>query len=192
MTAKLSKLTYIFVLFEFDIEGLEAFALAANEALQGKTVLLAFADDGVIWGRFEEDSLHTSGEFFPDVSPPLRKETLQQMHIFNVKGEIRLWRTQEGFRAVYIHDTESEHEQALDESYLLWGTRYHKTKSGFSLVSEGERGFFHAPPLLLMPGVFTPQSHPLRLCIRHYLDFDETGSAYITLSRLVALEGGQA
>jgi len=176
----------------FNAEHLEDACLRFASMLGGEAYLLAFADDGVFWGRVRRDELHTSHDVFPQISPPLQRDTLQQMHLFNPNGEIRVWRTPDGLKAVHIGDKVSEEPDVLDETYLLWGTHHISDKQGFTMVSEGSRGFTHAVPLVLDKSLFTNEKrHPLKLHVRHYLKYDDTGSAYIALTRLVDLEGGQ-
>jgi len=147
--------------------------------------LLAFADDGIIWGYISNNQVHLSSEAFPTVSPPLREETLQQAHLFGPTGEVRLWRSpHEGWQAVLIQDQPSEQEDALDEFYFLWGAPGDESAQGFTLLLEKGRGFRQAVPL-------TDTAKVVKLHVRHYLAYDDTtGSAYIALSRLVSLEGG--
>ncbi len=46
---------------------------------------LAHADDGVIWGRIRNGQLVISSNIFPDISPSLRTETLQQARFLESK-----------------------------------------------------------------------------------------------------------
>ena len=56
--------------------------------------LLAHAEDGVIWGKFENDKLKTADIVFPEDCPKLRLLTLQQCRIFGESGEILLWKVE--------------------------------------------------------------------------------------------------
>ena len=160
--------------------------------LGSQAFLLAFADDGVIWGRVEDGTLPLSSQAFPQISPPLRRSTIQHLHIFNQnQGEIRLWRDKNTLRAVHITDHPASNPDAMDESYILWGTRAVATKDGFTLVEEGLRGFRHAVPIQIDSPYFK-NGHPLRLEVRHYLAYDETGSATIALTRLLTVKGVKA
>ncbi len=164
-----------------------AWLIEQAPAIGNSPYLLAFADDGVIWGYVSNNRLHLSGDAFPRVSPPLRGETLQQAHLFGPEGEIRLWRSANGsWHVVLIKDRPSENEDALDEYYLLWGAPTADCKKGFTLLVESGRGFRQAVPITKVSGV-------VKLHVRHYLVYDDTtGSAYVALSRLVSLEGGAA
>ncbi|MBD2139030.1 hypothetical protein H6F32_15955 [Anabaena sp. FACHB-1237] len=72
--------------------------------------LLAHADDGVIWGKFQHGNgkLITTTEpikLFPECDFPLfREETLQQCRIFGDNSEVIIWKTDEGFKARLIQD----------------------------------------------------------------------------------------
>lgn len=61
----------------------------------GLHFLLAHADDGVIWGRVDNDGLHTSHRIAAQ-SPQLRAVTLQQCRLFGPAGELLVWRDQTG------------------------------------------------------------------------------------------------
>lgn len=58
--------------------------------------LLAHADDGVIWGRLDDERLNTSHDAAPEHAPPLRTETLQTARIFGPDGELLIWRDEMG------------------------------------------------------------------------------------------------
>lgn len=154
--------------------------------------LLAHADDGVIWGKRQPDGkLVLSSDVFrdpkqyPSVAVKLRAETLQEARIFGPAGEVRLWRTAEGFEARLLTDNGVGLEALPDEGHLLWHQgRIVKVSqdSGFALLQEGARGQRHAPPVVPQGG-----RRP-KLIVRHYVDYDSEGQAYIALSRLVELK----
>jgi CRISPR-associated protein (TIGR03984 family) len=85
-----------------------------------------------------------------------------------------------------VHDGQSE---AFDEEHILWGTKVEEQSNGFSLVADGQQGLHHAVPLDLAPLNIPHREryHPLRLRLRHYLNYDSNGSVSVTMSRLVAL-----
>ena len=66
--------------------------------------LLAYADDGVIWGRLDDDGLHLSHKFAPDVSPELRAVTLRECRMFEALGELLLWREDADWRGRFVSD----------------------------------------------------------------------------------------
>lgn len=153
--------------------------------------LLAHADDGVIWGKRQQDGkLVLSSDVFddpdryPSVAVKLRAETLQEARVFGTGGEVRLWRTDKGFEARLLTDDSVGLETLSDERHLLWhqGNRVPvREEKGFALLREGARGQCHAPPLI-------PQDGRPKLIVRHYVDYDPEGQAYIALSRLVRVE----
>jgi len=157
--------------------------------------LLAHADDGVIWGRFDDDggALVTSHEAArgdgdaPAVCPPLRTATLQQARLFGAGGELLLWReggADRRLRARLIHDTErdADWQQSFDERQMLWGTGGRALDHGFFFWKHGAEGLRHALP-------FPPDRsgdddlRPRRLVVRHYLSPE--GPARVVASRLV-------
>lgn len=144
---------------------------------------LAHADDGIIWGRFQDGQLVTSDSVFPKISPPLRSITLQQARIFGHKAEVRVWRNGNKFEACRLEDHFEKDAEAFDEDYLLWGTHPDERINGFTLVSDGNQGLKHAVPIDIADAAFKT-NHPLRLQIRHYLIYDQE-QARIALSRLV-------
>ena len=170
-------------------------AWLAGQMNEQRPWLLAHADDGVIWGKRQPDGklLLSSDVFddparYPSVAVKLRIETLQEARIFGPGGEVRLWRTDEGFAARLLTDDGIGLEALPDESHLLWhqGRPVEvRPEAGFALLREGARGQRHAPPLI-------PQGRQRpRLVVKHYVDYDSEGQAYIALSRLVNLEGGK-
>jgi hypothetical protein len=62
----------------------------------GLKYLLAHADDGVIWGRLDDEELITSHDVAPEYSPPLRAATLQTVRLFARAGELFVWRDEAG------------------------------------------------------------------------------------------------
>lgn len=167
----------------------------AQPAVGKEAWLLAHADDGVIWGKLQDGKLVASNDAFFHVSPPLRIERLQEAWLFGEKAEVRIWREGKEFRAIRIEDQDLEWAEAFDEDYILWGTKIENKNKGFTLVAEGRQGLRHAVPLDLSENDFGKKGfpkHPLRLRVRHYIDYDEDGRAFIRISRLVKLwvEGG--
>ncbi|NJL63410.1 MAG: TIGR03984 family CRISPR-associated protein [Methylacidiphilales bacterium] len=149
--------------------------------------LLAHAEDGVIWGKFQSEKLITADEVFPPQFAKLRRSTLQQCRIFGENSEVMLWKTDEGFKARVIQD--EKNTDFIPENQILWGTKAEEIRNGFTLISDGSQGLRHAVPLIDI--AFNGNQNlyrPLRLCVRHYLDDDkETGLVRIYLSRLVNL-----
>ncbi len=155
-------------------------------ASDGEWLVLAHADDGVIWGRIDAGSLVVPAEH----QAQLRAETLQQCRVFNQDAEILLWRGgDDSWYARMITDSEDKDELALDEEQMLWGTKMKQSPgNGFTLVQDGAEGLAHAVPRDLSDADFRQQQRPLRLRVRHYLETDtSTGLVRIASSRLVEL-----
>lgn len=155
--------------------------------------ILAHADDGVIWGKRQDDgTLLLSGEVFADparysaVAVKLRPRTLQQVRLFGPAGEIFVWRTREGFAGRSILDGPAcNDDDVFEQVYLLWHQGQPEAmdrQAGFTLLQEGGQGPRHAPP------VIPKGSQRPRLVVRHYVAYDDQDQAYIALSRLVNLQ----
>ena len=155
------------------------------------TTLLAYADDGLVWGKVEDGRLLLSGQYFPDVSTLLRAATLQECRLFGPFAELHLWGDEgSNWQACLVRDDSGSSLEAFDEYQMLWGTKREDENGGFTLVRDGERGHRHAPPVSTDELKFSSDGprRPLRLHVRHYLAEDNnTGLAYVTLSRLVAV-----
>ena len=125
---------------------------------------------------------------YPEVAVKWRDDTLQEARIFGPGGEVRIWRTTEGFEARLLTDTGVGLEALPEEKHLLWHQGNPvavRQEEGFALLQEGARGQRHAPPVI-------PQDKQRpKLVVKHYVDYDTEGQAYIALSRLVNLEGGR-
>jgi len=152
--------------------------------------LLAHADDGVIWGKVDDNGqLVTSDSVALGVSPPLRSDTLQQARLFSENAELLLWRDGDNqLRSRLIRkplDGETlTFTDAIDEPQMLWGTDPQPLDNGFTLMSDGAQGMRHAVPLVVS-GTFDEQTRPLRLWVRHYVGEDANGFARIVASRLL-------
>jgi CRISPR-associated protein (TIGR03984 family) len=153
--------------------------------------LLAFADDGVIWGSFSEGVLNLSGDAI-SIAPPLRAETLQTARLFSENAELLLWRDGDlQWNARLIQDNaaaeETQWREAIDEMHILWGTKAERRNDDFALMSDGSQGLRHIVPIGIN-GNYDERSRPLRLHVRHYLSEDEeTGFVRIVASRLLDL-----
>lgn len=179
--------------------------------------LLAHADDGVIWGRLDNGKLITSSEVNPSkvqVSPPLRGKTLLQACLFSSHGELLLWRDGDNcWRARIIRDAANgekpDWDDAIDEYQILWGNNARPLRDGFTLMNDGSQGLRHIVPLKVT--VIIKGSRPLRLKVRHYIQYDNDdnkdnkvdrakdkftgrigGYARIVSSRLLDLTGGES
>lgn len=149
---------------------------------RGLRYFLAHDYDGVIWGFIENGEMKLSGEAFSEVAVPLRILTLQEARLFGEAGELLVWRGQEAWNGRFLSD---DGEDILgDEVHRLWGTASDPPgpQDGFTLMRDGVQDLLHAPPLTL------PRDARATLTVRHYLDYDDQGQAYIALSRLVSVQ----
>ncbi|MEA5515829.1 CRISPR-associated protein Csx19 [Nodularia sp. UHCC 0506] len=154
--------------------------------------LLAHADDGVIWGKFQDGELITTTKpvkLFPECDfPLLREKTLQQCRIFGDKSEVMIWKIEGGFKARLIQDKNLENDDYITENQILWGTHGKHHENGFTLLWDGSQGLKHAVPFTdIELGKKGELKNKVRLIVRHYIDFDDSGVARIYLSRLVDL-----
>ncbi|MBD2483319.1 CRISPR-associated protein Csx19 [Planktothrix sp. FACHB-1365] len=164
--------------------------------------LLAHAEDGVIWGRFDTDSgsLITAREVFPECNfPELRLNTLQQCRIFGKAGEVLLWNSNGKWRSRLILETKAselitkKQIGVIPESQILWGTKGQENKEhSFTLLSDGSQGLKHAVP---RTGINFDRNEnekqpkrPVKLEVHHYFCYDSDGVARIFISRLVSLK----
>jgi CRISPR-associated protein (TIGR03984 family) len=162
--------------------------------------LLAHAEDGVIWGKFEMSTgtLKTAREVFPECNfPELRLNTLQQCRIFGKLGEVLLWNSNGKWRSRLILETKAseliteEQIGLIPESQILWGTEGQENKEyGFTLLSDGSQGLKHAVPLININFEKDDKAlkRPVKLEVHHYFCCDSDGVARIFISRLVSIE----
>lgn len=160
-------------------------ALAEQAAQLNNAILLAYAEDGVIWGTLAGGVLKTAHEASPDLGAALRPETLLELRLFNSQKEWHAWTTPTGWQALTVSDGSGASMEFYDEALLLWGTDpAGAAVGGFYPVQEADLGIRHAPPKPLNG------RHSLRLVLRHYLTTDDQGAVQVQISRLVALQNG--
>jgi len=151
--------------------------------------ILAYADDGVIWGIINNGFPKFSCNVFPKVSPPFRASTLQQLRIFNKEMELRVWRRESLFDGYSLRD--GNIKETRDEDYILLGNKIEEIKDGFTLLPDGSRGLRHAVPIDISDLMNNAKSNKfqLTLTVRHYIDYEEdNGQAYISSSRMLGLK----
>lgn len=187
-------------------------AQANGQHMEAPCYLLAHATDGVIWGRLDENNrLVTSHDALQNAKarekwdgprlknakgslPRLQAETVQQVRLFNEESELYLWRDGDGNwngRWLQNVDEAGSWSESFDEPQLLWGTHGTPLADDFTLLEDGAQGLYHAVPIPLQldnDPKKLGETRPPWLFVRHYLDYDEQGQAYIALSRLVALK----
>lgn len=173
-----------------------------DAAPEGATELvwaLAHCDDGVTWGRYDSGvrAWRLGNQVAPEVSPPIRSETLQELRLFGEGGEVLIWRTDAGLQGRVLREAsptadrsdEVNPHRPSDESRVLRGTR---------VVADCDHAFTH-----IGDGTGAEQVLPLaanneqlrdakvRLDVRHYYEVDGgTGVIRIAVTRLVKLTTG--
>lgn len=134
-------------------------------------VLLGTADDGVIWGRLADGKVVTSAaltipeplhrQIGSQVGAKLRRSTLQSLRVFCEARELRVWRTPEGLRAVWVEESaedEGPKVACLDDEHPLLGSEGNPGRppqlqldgTVFSIL-RGRAGEVHAPPIPYPP-----------------------------------------
>lgn len=157
---------------------------------------LAHCDDGVTWGRYDAkmNSWHLGNRAFPDLSPSVSQETLQELRLFGESGEALIWRTDSGLRGRVIGETESESARSKDtdplrpseESRLVRGNFVvARREDEFTQIGDGT-GAEQVLPLIVSTEQL--QKSQIRLVVRHYFERDpETGMIRLAATRLVRL-----
>lgn len=122
--------------------------------IQGLTFkwLLAFALDGVIWGKFDADrlimyeksDLQGYNEAIQANYTPFRSETLQQMLIFGEQAQLSIWRDDDQWCSQVIRDSAN----VIDEPQMLWGT-HAEAVADWTFLTDGNQGMHHLIPLKL-------------------------------------------
>lgn len=148
--------------------------------------LLAYADDGVIWGHWDGANLVLAKN-----GTELRGKTLQQAYFFDAKAEIRLFRDElNNWKARKISSDTSETERVLVEKQVLWGDKpddKQPTEKGFLRVLAERKGI----PSQVIPvqGELNDKTC-VRLEVHHLVEYNKDGEAYIIGSRLAGLTAG--
>ena len=172
--------------------------------------LLAYTEQGVVWGRADNGVLITAheaatkyekSEQVKPYCPALRADLLQQALLFCDSAEVLLWRDGDGqWQARLIRDAENgetpDWAEAIDEPQFLVGTDSTALNSGFRLWEDGAQGLRHALPtetsIVYKFKSADPKEkekhRPPYLKVRHYVQDDETGVARIVASRLLGFE----
>jgi len=158
--------------------------MVAQAREYGLGYLLAYADDGVIWGKFDSNGLTLAGSVFPEVHVALTAQTLERARLFGKNTEVMLWREGMALAARVIMDGSGDTVEYFDEAYWLWGTRGNlgKEQQGFTLLFEGRQDLRHAPPI-----VHLGPNERVALVVRNYLATRD-GHTYIAQTRLVDLK----
>ena len=176
---------------DFDVRNDEQLLnhLTTQAQTHGLRYLLAYHDDGVVWGRFENRQWAFSAGKFA-ISPPFRALTLQECRAFGPTAELLIWHNNGTLKASILTEGDGSKLERFSQTQLLWGDRMEAQKDGFSLLREGAQDLRHAVPLALA-NVKAGEALKarVRLTVYHYIDY-ENDQAYVRWSRLTAVEGG--
>lgn len=160
---------------------------------------LAHSDDGVTWGRLDEEAgrWRLGHDAFPDVSPPIRVEALQELRVFGAGGEVLIWRSDGGLRGRLLEDSEPGDSTGddtdplcpSDELRIVRGDRIREDASdGFTRVTDAT-GAEQVLPLTLAEAKL--RRRKVRLHVRHYWAQNvDDGTVRIAVTRLVKLTTG--
>jgi len=173
---------------------------AAPEEASGLVWALAHCDAGVPWGRSDAaaSAWRLGNREVPEVSPPVRPETLQELRLFGERSEALIWRTEAGLQGRVLGETDPAADRD-DEADPLRPSDEPRILRGGLVLAQCERGFTH-----IGDGTGAEQVLPLtasdeqlraaqvRLDVRHYYEADETGAIRIAATRLVRLTPGGA
>lgn len=169
---------------------------------QGATGLvwaLAHCDEGVTWGRFDPklNIWRLGNQVAPDVSPPIRRESLQEVRLFGQSGEVLIWRTEEGLQGRMLCDSgpSSSH---TDPSIFIPPSNESRILRGSYVIRSYEHGFSRVGDVTgaeqVLPLEVTNEqlrSGQVRLEVRHYFESDaSTGAVRVAASRLVGIIAG--
>jgi len=163
----------------------------------GAVWALGHCDDGVTWGRYDlgVSCWRFGNRFFADVSPAIRRESLQELRIFGANTEVLIWRTETRFRGRALLDNDppadrnntSDPLRPSDESRILRGDRVSATAElGFSRITD-RAGAEQVIPISVTD--LQLQERLVRVVVRHYYEQDcESGAVRIFATRLVELK----
>jgi len=171
----------------------------APEDASGLVWALAHCDDGVTWGRYDAAARawRLGDQVAPEVSPPIRPATLQELRLFGERSEVLIWRTDAGLRGRVLseaaptadRDDEANPLRPSDESRVLRGTLVvPECDHGFTRIGDGA-GAEQVLPLAASDEQL--RAAQVSLDVRHYYEADaETGAVRIAATRLVRLTPG--
>lgn len=173
--------------------------LEAQAKVYDCTTLLAHAEDGVTWGRFDVTPDKTTlltgfeaeGGGTQCYSAALNPDTLWQARLFGGHAEVLVWREQGVLNATWqarvIEDKAQVNVlycQCFDEGQLLLGSEGAPVgETGFTRMREGSAELVHVLPILVQK---VDRQHRVRLMVRHYLAQGEP-LARVAATRLVGI-----
>lgn len=148
--------------------------------------LLAYADDGVVWGKICNGKLMIANNIFGESFPKMNTKKIHFVRFFGHLAEIRVFQKDSIFSAVRLED-EPNDKLSFIRSYFLWGNSVRDVKDGWTFVEEGQHGIFQAIPIEI-PHLNDNKTTRLKIRIRYYLDFEkEHGQAKVVGNRFVGI-----
>ena len=167
---------------------------------------LAHSDDGVTWGYYSEGDKRwrLGNEVMDEISPSIRRLTLQELRLFGPLYEVLIWRVATGFCGRILRDDpglvgewdRSDPLRYAKERRILRGDRLvRELELRFTRIADGT-GAEQVVPVTVSGDAFCgSDGHrrmPLQLLVRHYYQQDPaSGAVRVAASRLVDLEGGR-
>lgn len=172
---------------------------AVPEEASGLVWALAHCDDGVTWGCYDAAARawRLGNQVAPEVSPPIRSETLQELRLFGEDGEVLIWRTDAGFQGRVLREADPAADRN-DEANPLRPLDESRVLRGALVVAQCEHGFTHigdgtGAEQVLPLAVSNEQlrNAQIRLNVCHYYESDaDTGAVRIAATRFVTLTTG--
>lgn len=152
---------------------------------------LAHCDDGVTWGRYDtgEQLWRLGNQVAPEISPPIRRDSLQELRLFSEAGEVLIWRTDAGLRGRVLREGDTSDPLPLVDPRILRGDH---------VIAPCDHDFTHVgdragAEQVLPLAVTTEQLRTGQVClaVRHYYESDaKTGAVRLAATRLVAIKLG--
>ncbi len=172
---------------------------AAPEEASGLVWALAHCDDGVTWGRYDAvaRAWRLGEHVAPEVSPPVRSETLQELRLFGEGGEVLIWRTDAGLWGRVLRETDPVADRD-DEANPLRPSNESRILRGGRVIAQCDNDFTHVGDgtgaeqvLPLAASEEQLRAAQVRLEVRHYYEeHAKTGAVRIAATRLVKLTSG--
>ena len=136
-------------------------------------------EDGIIWGKFENNVWEFSEGIAP--SPKFDLLTLLQARFFGEVAELSFWRVANRLESRLLVEGQGRDLEYFDQVQILWGNKAEPYKnSPFTRMIEGEQGLEHLVPM--------KNAKPrIGLTLRSYIDYNNQSQAYIRWHRLVNL-----
>lgn len=175
------------------------------EEVTGLVWALAHCDDGVTWGRYDDQAKtwrlgnQVSGNGKTSPSPPIRRETLQELRLFGEECEILIWRMEGDLRGRLIRETDPPVDRD-DKTNPLRPADEFRILLGNFVIAPCQHSFTHVGDQTgteqVLPIVVDKkqlQSGQVGLVVSHYYEQgQETGIVRIAATRLVRLTTGGA